>query len=167
MSAKCQKRTWGGAASVSQNRRLCSFRPVAALMSPNRPLPSCGPPDNGLRFAEGCHGISSETGRRLIGRTMRKIEPRLAAIRGYFHRSSAVLGAEPRHRDSDPAGRTSPVSNRRGDRRQHLPRWRQRLRCKRQRLRGPRQRLRHQSSTDLSPASALNDRLAGSLTGPA
>jgi radical SAM protein with 4Fe4S-binding SPASM domain len=36
-----------------------------------------------------------------------------------------------------------------------------------QRLRCPRQRLRHQSSTDLSPASALNDRLAGSLTGPA
>jgi hypothetical protein len=52
------------------------FRPVAALMSPNRPLPSCGPPDNGLRFAEGCHGISSETGRRLIGRTMRKIDLR-------------------------------------------------------------------------------------------
>jgi hypothetical protein len=46
MSALCQKRTWGGAASVSQNRRLCPFRPVAALMSPNRPLPSCGPPDN-------------------------------------------------------------------------------------------------------------------------
>jgi hypothetical protein len=32
----------------------------------------------------------------------------------------AILGAEPRHRGSDPAGRTSPVSNRRGDRRQHL-----------------------------------------------
>jgi hypothetical protein len=34
---------------------------------------------------------------------------------------------EPRHRDSDPAGPTSPVSNRRGDRRQHLLSWRKRL----------------------------------------
>jgi hypothetical protein len=126
-------------------------RPVAALMSPNRPLPSCGPPDNGLRFAEAAHGISSETGRRLIGRTMRKIEPRLAAIRGHFHRSSAVLGAEPRHRDSDPAGRTSPVLDRRGDQREHMLSRRQRLQRRRQRLRG-------QSSTDLSPASALSDR---------
>jgi hypothetical protein len=37
---------------------------------------------------------------------------------------------------------TSPVSNRRGDRRQHLLSWRKRLRRRRQRLRGPRQRLR-------------------------